>query len=153
MFLAILVGTLGLIALIGVTIVLRRRHGFVVPVLRNHVSFAAADPVARTWRGVQVLEDFANYLRRRPVQYRMTPIVQDGDGAHFSICWFEDDFHRVVVRSIRPGAGAWLVRHSFDVELSETVDDWLRKGERFGDVRWYTEAQWDAQHSGQARPS
>jgi 4Fe-4S single cluster domain of Ferredoxin I len=124
----------------------------VAPVLRNHVSFAAMDPAARTRRSVHVLEDFAEYLRGCPHTYRMTPIVQDGDGAHFSICWFEDNFHRVLVRSIRPDTGRWLVWHSFEVGLSETIDDWLKESERFGDVRWYSEAQWNAGHSGQERP-
>lgn len=124
----------------------------VVPVLRNHVSFAAIDPVARIWRAVHVLEDFAEYLRRRPSTYRMTPIVQDGAEAHFSICWFEDRFHRVVIQSIGRDTGEWLVRHSFGVGLSEMIDDWLKESGRFGDVEWYSEAQWDARHSGQARP-
>jgi 4Fe-4S single cluster domain of Ferredoxin I len=126
-------------------------RGF-VPVLRNHVSFAAMDPVAHIWRAVQILEDFAEYLRRRPSKYRMTPIVQDGAEAHFSICWFEDSFHRVVIRSIGQNTGEWLVRHSFGVGLSEMIDDWLKESGRFGDVEWYSEAQWDARHSGQARP-
>lgn len=123
-----------------------------VRILRNHVSFAAIDSAARDWRGAHVLEDFADDLRRRTFGYRMTPIVQDGAEAHFSISWFEDTFHRVVIRPTRPGAGHWVVRHSFELGLSETIDDWLRASERFGDVRWYSEAQWDAGHSGQERP-
>lgn len=122
------------------------------PVLRNHVSFAAMEPVARSWRGAHVLEDFADYLRRRAFAYQMTPIVQDGAEAHFSISWFEDTFHRVMIRSIKPGTGQWLVRHSYELGLSEAIDDWLKASRRFGDVRWYSEVEWEARRAGQERP-
>ena len=123
-----------------------------VPVLRNHVSFTATDPASRTWRGIHVLEDFADHLRRYPNGYRMTPIVQDGDEAYLSFCWFEDDFHRVVIRSSGRAAGHWFVRHASGLGLSETIDDWLKASTRFADVRWYSEAEWDAMRPGQDRP-
>jgi hypothetical protein len=142
------------IAAVGVFLYLnvRRRRRGVVPVLRNHVSFAAIDPAARTWRAIHVLEDFADYLRRRPHGYRMTPIMQDGDEAYFSVCWFEENFHRVVIRSTGQAAGHWFVRHSFGLGLSETIDDWLKASTRFADVRWYSEAEWDAMRPGQDSP-
>ena len=120
--------------------------------LRNHVSFTATDPTSRTWRGIHVLEDFADHLRRYPSGYRMTPIVQDGDEAYFSLCWFEDNFDRVVIRSTGRAAGHWFVRHSSGRGLSETIDDWLKASTRFADVRWYSEPEWEAMRPGQDRP-
>ena len=99
-----------------------------------------------------MLEDFADYLPRRAFAYQMTPIVQDGAEAHFSISWFEDTFHRVMIRSIKPGTGQWLVRHSYELGLSEAIDDWLKASRRFGDVRWYSEVEWEAMRAGQERP-
>ena len=81
-----------------------------------------------------------------------TLIVQDGAEAHFSISWFEDTFHRVMIRSIKPGTGQWLVRHSYELGLSEAIDDWLKASRRFGDVRWYSEVEWEARRAGQERP-
>ena len=130
----------------------RNVPGGVVPVLRNHVSFTVADPASRTWRGIHVLEDFADHLRCYPNEYRMTPIVQDGDEAYFSVCGFEDSFHRVVIRSTGRATGHWFVRHSFGPGLSETIDYWLKTSTRFADVRWYSEAEWDAMRPGQERP-
>lgn len=128
------------------------RNVGVVPVLRNHVSFTATDPASRTWRGIHVLEDFADHLRCYPTRYQMTPIVQDGDDAYFSVCWIEDNFHRVVIRSTGRATGHWFVRHSSGLALSETIDYWLKASTRFADVRWYSEAEWEAMQPGQDRP-
>ena len=126
----------------------------ILPVPRNHVTFTANDPEVCALSGAAVLEDFGDYLLHRPhpVRFRTTPVVEGPDEAHFSIAWYEDHFHTVAIRPVSDAAGHWLVRHSFNVGLSELIDDWLRQSGRFGGVRWYTQHQWNGTRTWQDRP-
>jgi hypothetical protein len=105
--------------------------------------------------GAAILQDFGDYLlhRPRPVTFRVTRVVGGSDEARFSISWYEDQFHTVTIRPvIARGNGHWLVRHSFNVGLSELIDDWLKQTVQFAAVRWYTREEWNGRQSGQDRP-
>lgn len=107
------------------------------PMLRNHVTFSVnnADEVALS--GAQVLQDFGDYLlhRSHTARFRVTPVVEGVNQARVSISWYEDHFHDISIRSVTDRGSAWLIHHSFNLGVSELIDDWLKQSARFGDVR------------------
>jgi hypothetical protein len=123
-------------------------------VLRNHVTFTAKTPELRDWTCVTILQSLEKFLLRRPYTeiIRIPPVVGDSNEANLLVSWYEGVFHRVTIHSLPGEEQQWLVRHSFNVGLSEFIDDWLKQSEEFDRVRWYSQEQWNGSKDWLDRP-
>jgi hypothetical protein len=122
------------------------------PVLRNHVSVSARAAGTRSWDSAAVLEHFRSWIGARKPDYRTTDVRETGTCAVFSFTWYEDNFHEVVAEPRGDTVGQWLIHHSGNLAVSETLDEWLRSTDVFAEGRWYTEREWRRGASGQDRP-
>lgn len=125
----------------------------VTEVRRDHVTFASRDAGA-VWTGLTILQRLLGHLARHPhLQYKTTPISEDaGRGVtSVSVAWFQDDFNRIET-SASPQPGRYLLRHFGPPRFSDTLNDWFASEDAFDDVRWQTEAEWEAGGSSQRTP-
>src|SRR5262245_36569788 len=71
---------------------------------------------------------------------------------HCTYCYISAKLHPVTIHSLPGEEQQWLVRHSFNVGLSEFIDDWLKQSEEFDRVRWYSQEQWNGSKDWLDRP-
>ncbi|HET7462648.1 MAG TPA: hypothetical protein VFJ82_15445 [Longimicrobium sp.] len=113
---------------------------------RTHVSVHAPS-AASAW---EVAEALAERVGRTGYPaWRARPPVSDGPEVRLDFSWSETDGQSLWISADARAAGRWLVRHRpaerlTQVGVAMSLDDWLRDDPRFGDLRWYTEAEWDA---------
>lgn len=120
------------------------------PVLRNHVTFAAASAQVESMTLPEIAVAYQEYLRSlngRYMTYEFTPIVLNEASVSFSYSWSHDSFHPVEILAISLPNCRWLIRHSLIEKAgsrgaSHHLDDWLKSDGRFCNVRWYSEEQW-----------
>ncbi len=122
-------------------------------VRRDHVTFVAEERGA-AWTGPAVLQRLLRQLAGHPYfNYKATPISEDEARrvTAVSVSWFQDNFHRIEISATRE-PGRHVLRHFGPPRLSDTLHDWLAADDAFGDVRWQTEAEWEARGSWQRTP-
>jgi hypothetical protein len=122
------------------------------PVLRNHVSVEAQSLEARSWEPATVLERFRLWLMRRTRSYRTTPVVRTASGASFSFSWTAESFHEVRASPCGDAPGRWLLHHSGNIAVSETIAEWLGSADELGAAQWYSQEEWKRGLPGQNRP-
>jgi hypothetical protein len=119
-------------------------------VVRNHVTFDAADSAAMSLTPRDLAAAFQEHLRLKGNQayvFTFTPIVERVGTATFALSWYQGRFHTVEFRALSQPQRRWLSVHSPVVKpgsrgVSLQIYDWLRNDPRFRDIRWYTEEQW-----------
>jgi hypothetical protein len=84
--------------------------------------------------------------------FLIPPIVGDSNEANLLVSWYEGVFHRVTIHSLPGEEQQWLVRHSFNVGISEFIDAWLKQSKEFDGVRWYSQEQWNGSKDWLDRP-
>lgn len=121
------------------------------PVVRNHVSFDAVDPMNKLLSERDLATEFQRHLRAQEneyVTYKFTSLSTDGEKTLFSYAWFEDNYHTVQFSFGGESQCRWLI-------VSDTtllIHDWLVADNRFCDIRWYTEEQWKTSKNWQETP-
>lgn len=116
------------------------------PMRRDHATFVAREH-GPAWTARRILERLVAF----GTDWRTTSIHEADGSASVSVCWFEDNFHRIdAFTSNQPGR--WVVRHHGPPRFSDTLHDWLAGDERFEDVRWQTKAQWATDGPSQLTP-
>jgi hypothetical protein len=117
----------------------------------DRVTFDVVDALDETLSPKQLAELFQKYLRSVGSEYlshKFTRLTDSPTGASFSYSWFEDNFHAVDFFLLRLPDCRWLVVS----DMSFMVHDWLTYGDRFGNIRWYTEQQWNTSRDWQETP-
>jgi len=121
------------------------------PVSRNHVTFDVIDPLDESLSPKQVGDLFQKHVRsfgNQYLTYRFTRLVDSPTRASFSYSWFEDIFHPVEFFFIDLPECRWLVVS----DVTFALYDWLIAENRFCNVRWYTEMQWNGSKEWQETP-
>lgn len=117
-----------------------------VPILRNHVTFAAsfADEV---WDVAIAFKDYILSLNSERVRFQVTHLKRIDRAVEFAYSWYEDHLYTLSFEVGEPLTDRWLVHHSpvwdvGSVGVSLMLDDWMRSDPRFHDFRWYTSDVW-----------
>jgi hypothetical protein len=120
------------------------------PVVRNQVTFETPATNGDTLTAAAILERLTMYLGTD--KYRLTPVVQAGDGAQFAFSWHENNFHKVMAQqSVEPGR--WRLRHEGNLAVSNIICDWLTASpDAYRSVSWFTEQELRTTGKGQPRP-
>jgi hypothetical protein len=66
-----------------------------------------------------------------------------------SISWFENQFHRLIIRTID---GRLVIEHEGPLGVSEWLHDWLLATPGVDDIKWYTQEAWQRGGLWQNRP-
>ncbi len=119
------------------------------PLVRDHVSFNAADPRDNLMSENDLATAFQQFVRSwESTSAKFTQLHSNGERVHLSYAWFEKDFHRVELEFIGNDHARWLI-------VSDTpfhVYDWLASDARFCNIRWYTQEEWNTRGTWQETP-
>lgn len=121
------------------------------PVYRNHVTFDAVDNKDRILAPHNLATEFQKALLTRNseyVKYKFDRFHSEGNFTKFSYSWYEDNFHSVEISSIESSHRRWLIV----TDTPYVIHDWLADDDRFCDIRWYTEEQWNSNKRWQETP-
>jgi len=87
-----------------------------------------------------VLQSLEKFLLHRHYAeiFRITSVVGDSNEANLLASWGEGVFHKLTINSLFGEEQQCLVLHSFNIGLSELIDDWLKQSEdsmEYGGIR------------------
>lgn len=117
----------------------------VEPILRNVVSFVAS---GESTRPKSFFAEFTAYLLAKYPHISLRTRDNWWNQEHFEISWFEDQFHKLLIRS----GDRVVIEHQGPLGVSEWLHHWLAATSRFTDVRWYTQEEWSLGGKWQERP-
>lgn len=122
------------------------------PLVRSHARFSLLDEFAQPGQIAAAFLRHFDHSHSYNSDRQAREVQIDDTQATVEISWFKGVFHSIVFEKLAaPEWHATMKPNSPEVGigLSRLVEKWLRDDDRVGNVRWFSEKQWQAGESGQ----